>query len=157
MSEQRVPLALRADRLVWRFRKSGGDGAYTKPFEELDPSSQLLILERVDMQVDERPVLACVLGKDHWTVLTTGRVLWRYPHGAGDLAFSEIADATVRREAIGAAGTMSELRELAIAARGGVTHLLSLEAGKPFSGLWSVLKTIAHATVVSGGTRGNSN
>jgi hypothetical protein len=117
------------------------------PFDELDLPQREFLREAASVGDDEVPVLACLLGDDSWTLLTSRRLVWRREARVDEVAFVDIADAIVKPEVVHAAGTKTGIRELAVVTRGGKEHTLVLEPGGPLAGFWNVLKTVARAAI----------
>jgi hypothetical protein len=136
---------LRPDRLVWRFRKSGSDGARTRPFVEFDETLRDEVRSRLLVKADEEPVLAFIADADHWTVLTTRRLAWIEGGTLREVPLHDIADATVDAQALAAAGGKAGLRHLVVVTRRGARHSVELDPGAPLVGFWNVLRTVAHA------------
>jgi hypothetical protein len=136
---------LRPDRLVWRFRKSGRDGARTRPFVEFDETLRREVLSRLGVRADEEPVLAFIAGADHWTVLTTRRLAWIEGGTRRDVPLHGIAGARLDAEALAAAGGKAQLRHLVVVTKSGAQHSVELDPGAPLVGFLNVLLTVARA------------
>jgi hypothetical protein len=57
MTIKQAPAAL-AERLVWQFHRSGGDGIYTKPFSHFDAEAQRYLIQLASIEAGEVLALA---------------------------------------------------------------------------------------------------
>ncbi|TWT14054.1 hypothetical protein [Reyranella sp. CPCC 100927] len=125
------------------FRRKGGDGAYTRLFDNLEPSQQGVLLSAISLRPSELPVIGSLQTSNDWLVLTTERLVWCLGGNRLELAVEMIGDATVdlaslQRRGIG----KMEMRELHVMTTTDERHVVELEAGAPFFGAWNVLKNL---------------
>lgn len=132
------------DRLSWIFRRRGGSGQMTRLFDELEDTQKDALVKAVELGAEELPVLASLVGKDRWLVLTTQRIVWCLDGEDHQLQLSDIADAFVDFHAMVRDGVRkSDVRELEIVTRVGDRHTIGVESGGPLFGVWNVLKNVA--------------
>jgi hypothetical protein len=86
------PPEFRADRLIRVFRRTGGNGTHTKPFDEFPPAARERIEAQCPLSPGEVPVVACVLTQNHWTLITTERLVWMTADGVREISRSELWD-----------------------------------------------------------------
>jgi hypothetical protein len=131
-------------RLVWRFLRSGGEGARTKIFENLPPETQRRLRQAAAIREGELPAIACVLDDNNWVLITTERIVDRTAEECTTIEHIEILALEMevfwRARALSPADranleivgrlkveqTMIELR-----LHSGARHLLRVEAGNP--------------------------
>jgi hypothetical protein len=133
----------RADRLAWRFRKSGADGHHTKQFAAFDVDVQKALARLAEIAENELPAVGCYFDDENWALLTNERLIWSRGGCRTLLKLDEIDDVTVGLQALLHAGTKKELTELTVLTKEGWHHQLQLEAGPPFSGFWNAVKMVA--------------
>jgi len=129
-----------ADRLVWRFKKSGGEGAFSKAFQSFSEQVQETIRHEAEVSENEAPAILCYLSEDTWTLLTSERIVWRVEARTNSVDLKRVADATVESGALLRAGGMKELSSLTLLESDGTRHQIELEPGPPFSGFWNAIK-----------------
>jgi hypothetical protein len=136
--------SIRVDRVLSMFSKSGGNGDYTKPFSELAESTQAQLMTMLESDEGETAILASYRNSDSWVVLTSERLVWRDGETQMSLGWERIKNATIPMSAL--AGLKSKAKTenaiLEVATDSGKVEVL-VEAGKPFSGFWNVLKMVA--------------
>lgn len=137
-----------ADRMLWVFRKRGGEGVQTKPFSQIAAKCADAIRPELHLELGEIPVLACWRSTNDWVALTTKRIVCRNHDTRHELELAQIMDATVTDD-----DTLHEtdlgkfgLRYLTLEARDGSALRIELEAGLPFLGVWNVLHWIAYSS-----------
>lgn len=129
-----------ADRLVWRFKKSGGEGLFSKPFGSFPDSVQASVRKTAALDAREVPALLCYQSATRWTLLTNARIVWIDEPRIHSLRLDSVVDATMDSEALLVAGGKGTLSALTVVERGGSRHRLELEPGPPFSGFWNAIK-----------------
>lgn len=70
-----------ADRLVWRFKKSGAEGAYSKAFQSFPEQVQESVRRGAELGENEAPAVLCYRSDATWTLLTNARIVWREGSG----------------------------------------------------------------------------
>lgn len=135
--------SFRAQRLIWRFKKSGGSGEVLKPLCEHRDEVREQLLAAVQLHPGEEPAIGLFRKGDDWVLVTSQRVLWNRHGGVGAVDLSALADATVDISALEREGGKERVQTLTLLTRGGARVQLYLEAGAPFSGAWNALKMAA--------------
>lgn len=123
---------------VWTsiFKRKGGNGRFTKLFEEFDDALKSQLLGSVRMREDELPILAFIEDVHRWLLLTTQRVCWRADGEVQKLPTLAIVDVkpidfgTVQK---------AEMNKLMVKTADGGQFVLEVEQGAPFLGIWNVL------------------
>lgn len=135
--------SIRIDRVLRMFSKSGGRGNYTMPFSELPDAIQNALSLKVEIAEVETPILASYRDSDTWVVLTSDRLVWCNGQAQESLMWQQIRDATIPMSAFAALKSSAKLENavLEVSTDSGKVEIL-VEAGKPFSGFWNVLKMI---------------
>ena len=134
-----------AERLVWRFKKSGGEGVASKSFQQFSEDVQEAVRASAGLHGDETPAVLCYFSEERWTLLTTTRLVWRTTQDADitSLDLNRIINVTVEGSALLRAGGKKELSILTVVERGGDKYQIELEPGMPFSGFWNAVKAAA--------------
>ena len=125
------------------FRRKGGDGAYTRLFDNLDPSQQSTLVAVFQLRKSEIPVIGSVQDSDNWLVLTTERLAWSIEGERQEVAVEAIRDATADLKQL-QRGAQSKLgmRHLQVVTMSDDEYSIDLEPGEPLSGTWNVLKNL---------------
>jgi hypothetical protein len=76
------------------FQRKGGNGLYTRLFDNLDPSQRSMVLAEFKLGESELPVIGSIKDPAHWLVLTTGRLAWSLDGKRQEVAASAMRDAT---------------------------------------------------------------
>ncbi len=129
-----------AERLIWRFKKSGAEGVFSKPFLSFPEQVQDAVRQEAAIRDGEVPAILCYLSAAKWALLTNERVVWSVQAQVRSVELIHIADATVERTALLQAGSKQALRSLTVIESTGARHLIDLEPGPPFSGFWNAIK-----------------
>lgn len=142
MSEVRDK-SIRVDRVLRMFIKSGGNGEYTKPFSELTDSIQDELSSKLETGESETAILASYRDSDTWVVLTSDRLVWHDGDVQKSLMWEQIKNATIPMSALAALKSSAKVENavLEVTTDSGKVEIL-VEAGKPFSGFWNVLKMV---------------
>jgi len=137
----------RAERLLWRFQRSGGFGVLTKAFSDLPEHARACLTSLTEFRESEVPLVACFRDMHNWVVLTTDRLAWADASGVRSVAVRDVWDARPSEEC------MSRLREnweaklawdhLLVTCRDASRFELWLEPGRPFFGFLNVLRVVA--------------
>jgi|SRR5690606_2336510 len=133
----------RADRLAFRFRRSGLDGTFLREFRNLDEKDQARLAALAELSSDEVPAIGCYFDEHSWIVVSSDRLIWSEGGQMKHLALAEITDATILPASLAAAGTKDRVTELVVRATGNRSFAVRVEAGKPLSGIWNALKMVA--------------
>jgi hypothetical protein len=136
---------LEAERLIWRFKKSGGEGVFSKPFLAFSDHIRKTILLEAQVRDSEVPAILFYFDEARWTLLTNERVVWRDEAQVSSLELTSIADATVDSSALRRAGSKATLDTLTIVESTGSRHQIHVEPGPPFSGFWNAIKAAVKA------------
>jgi hypothetical protein len=125
--------------LVWRFRKSGSDGEFTRPFAEWPPEIQAVLNATIEFSGDEVAAVASYRNENQWAVLTTDRLIWADHQGIHQLLGRDISHDTFAPPKVGS--TKENLDRLSLTSNG-VNHEIYLEPGPLFFGFWNALRMI---------------
>ena len=125
------------------FWRKGGDGTYTRLFDNLDPSQRSTLLAEITFRESELPVIGSIQDSSNWLVLTTERLAWSIGGERREIAAGAVLDATADLKQL-QRGDHSKLgmRQLQVVTMGDGEHLIELEPGGPLSGTWNVLKNL---------------
>ena len=125
------------------FRRKGGDGTYTRLFDNLDPSQRSLLFAEFELSESELPVIGSIQDSGNWLVLTTERLAWSIEGKRQEVAATVIRDATADLKQLQRSdhGKL-EMKQLQIVTMGDGEYSIELEPGAPLSGVWNVLKNL---------------
>src|SRR5947209_3950893 len=84
-----------ARRLTNIFLRKGGEGKYTKLFNNLEPETATLLLCPAPILQDAIPVVGGYKDPGEWLLITTGSMIWHSDGMRTELASKEIRHATV--------------------------------------------------------------
>ncbi len=133
---------LRANRLVWRFQKSGANGEHTKVIGDLRED----VRERLGILAGVRPPEIAAIGRlqsdSDWLLVTSARVVWCDDHQVQEVPLSQIADATVTADDLRTAGRAERLATITLVTRAGERRSIRIEPGHALSGVWNALKMV---------------
>jgi hypothetical protein len=136
--------AYRVDRLTWVFRKSGAEGARTREFSKLTQAEKDWAASRALLARDEIPALVVLPDDDDaWAIVTDRRLLWNHASKIVSIPFESIVDACVEGGALAIARTKALVNHLTVRDDSGAVHVVTLEPGPPFVGMWNVIKSAA--------------
>jgi hypothetical protein len=130
------------DSWVSIFRRKGEDGAYTRLFDNLDPSQRSTLLAVFQLHESELPVVGSVHDSSNWLVLTTSRLAWSTKGECQEVAAAAIRDAKPDLKQIPGSDSKLGLRQLQIITMGNGEYSIELEPGGPLSGTWNILKNL---------------
>jgi hypothetical protein len=131
------------DTWVSIFRRKGADGAYTRLFDNLDPSQRSALLSELKLRKSELPVIGSVQDSDNWLVLTTERLVWSIGGRRREVDAKVIRDARADFKKLQRRGhSKLEMRELQVVTMGKGEYTIELEPGAPLSGTWNILKNL---------------
>ena len=125
------------------FRRKGHNGQYTRLFEDLESFHRNALLENVQLNRGELPVIGGVASQDRWLMITTERVVWRVGDKTHAVSVTDIRDAVADFHGLQASGcTKLQMRELRIETMTHEQHVIEVEEGGPLSGVWNALKNL---------------
>jgi hypothetical protein len=123
------------------FRRRGGPGRFTKPFEELDEANRKNILSRIELKDGEEPAVASVPCADTWVLITTSGTYWCLHGTFGSLPHADLDRANADPPAsLGVSSTKLEISRVRLESKSGRSYEIELEPGPPFFGMLSLLK-----------------
>lgn len=124
------------------FRRKGGDGAYTRLFDSMEPGQRSTLLSTLTLRGTELPVIGSLLGPGNWLVLTTERIVWVTRGERHELATGNVRDAIADLRQLGNSQSKLQMRSLQVTTFSGEKYKVELEPGPPLSGTWNVLKNL---------------
>jgi hypothetical protein len=124
------------------FRRKGGDGAYTRLFDSLEPGQRSALLSGLKLRKTELPVIGSLRGPESWLVLTTERLVWASHGKRHELAADKIRDAVADFKQLQTSESKLDMRTLRVITLTGEEYTIELEPGQPLSGTWNVLKNL---------------
>lgn len=136
--------AWRAERIGWRFRRSGADGEATRVFDAFPPKVQARLTNFAGVKEGEVPAVATYLTDTDWVLVTSNRVILP---GDGVLAFlslAEVRDATLLPGDLIEAGGKGKVEKLTVVTYDDRQVPIRVEAGRPMSGMWNAMKMVAN-------------
>ena len=133
-----------ADKLksTWSsiFRRKGANGRYTRLFQDLDASQRALMMNQVQLNADELPVIGSAESSETWLVLTTQRIVWRLKGQNHTLSIHDVWHVKADLPKMVATGTRkNQLRELQIETLNHDFYPIEVEEGAPLFGVWNAL------------------
>ena len=140
------------ERLLRVFKRTGGSGSGTGPFDSFPQVVQERVRSEAGLNEGEEPILFSYHDDDHWTLLTSEKLIAKQASVATHLAWAEIVDATIDLHALQRALAKSgkqpasgklNLQHLRVMRSTGAALEVELEAGPSFIAFWNVLKTVA--------------
>lgn len=135
--------AFRANRLAWRFKKSGASGRELRVFGDLSQGTRATLIDSAGVSPPEEAAIGLYRGSGDWMLITSRRVIWEGGGNRDELALSEVADATVDPRDLARAGTKSEVDTITIVTKDGRRKRMTVESGGALSGVWNALKMAA--------------
>lgn len=147
------------DTLRAIFLRKGKETDRTKVFENLAPEIRSHLLTAAVLRADELPVVATVLEKDRWLLVTTARIVLFESGQTTNVEMGLLKDATVDLMADARHGnrSKSELSMLKLTLEGGKEQLIQVEHGAPHTGIWNLLKHAAGQNQRGGSVRPNAS
>jgi hypothetical protein len=131
-----------AERLVWRFHKSGDATDDTMPFASFAKGLRDAIAAQIDAGPHEVPVILHRVSDDSWTLLTTERLLWRVPTaGLISVPLGRIEAVEVDRRAHIGTRLHAFPSKLRIVETDGTEHRIQLEPGNPCYGFMDTIRS----------------
>jgi hypothetical protein len=125
------------------FKRKGGDGHYTRLFDNLDPFQKEILLRQANLSDTELPIIGSAEAEDKWLLLTTDRLMWRSGDEFTALDVADIDDAVADFQKLMTTGSHKEqMRELQILTMNGEQRIIEVEEGAPLIGVWHVLKNL---------------
>ncbi|MBL0317860.1 MAG: hypothetical protein IPP74_00905 [Alphaproteobacteria bacterium] len=125
------------------FRRKGGNGIYTKIYDELDLLAKELLQKQVQETDDEKLVIAGIINSSEWQLITTKKIIWGTHGVIKSINFEELIDALVDLPKLMKDNVrLVDNTELVVITKDGQRTILKLEAGKSFSGIWNIIKFI---------------
>jgi hypothetical protein len=131
-------------RSTWTaiFCRKGGNGAYTRPFESLEPRQREALLSSFPLRAGELPVIGGLKDSRNWFVLSTERVVWALKGELRELDIGIIRDAIADFDQLESSHSKLKMRTLQITTSSGEAHLIEMEPGLPLGGVWNILKNV---------------
>jgi hypothetical protein len=126
---------MNAHRVRFVFNKHRGKSAVIRTWEEIGPAQQCLILEGVQLDPDEVPVIGSAEGQMRM-MITTKRIVWRAHETVHDVDLDAIARVKVPEFF---ESNKQDLHELWLVTRDGAEFQLDAEPGEPAFVLWNLL------------------
>jgi hypothetical protein len=118
-----------AERLMWRFRKSGAEGEHTRLMPNVDPALRDHIEQLARIQPGEVPVALFHTSDTRWALLTTDRLVWSSPAGQQELALPTITNVNTHSVFAVRPGGFGPMR---VQVGTTATYIIELESGAPF-------------------------
>jgi len=131
------------------FRTRGGDGRFTRLFENLDQSQRDLLRAVASIRDGELPVIGSIDTPEQWLLITTQRVIWQ-----SDGLIRELPATQIRHVNPGVFSSRwkTQMQTLQIETTSHKTHTISAELGAPLFGVWNVLLNFGARNRAKGGT-----
>jgi hypothetical protein len=122
------------------FRRSGAPGEHTTLLQDARTEIKQLVENKLrEKSISGEPVVVTMFSQFNWSVITTHAMLVAHE---GEVKIASRDDVvTVEPAWHDGADRKSDLNTLAVTLRDGSTLLIRTDAGRPFSGVWNVLKT----------------
>ena len=124
------------------YRRKGGDGTYTRLFDNLNLTQKSTLFAVLTLRESELPVIGSVKDSDNWLVLTTERLVWSIGGKRRELAANTVRDATADLKQLQHHASKLEMRKLDVVTIDGIEYSIELESGAPLSGVWNILKNL---------------
>ena len=123
------------------YRRKGGKGVTLRLFDDLGSAERHLLLEKAALGIDDIPVIGLFIDEDNWLLLSTEYLLWCTSGKTHRVCTSCIADANVDLGELRMSKlSMADCATLQVITKSGKHYRIEVEAGRPLSGLWNVLK-----------------
>jgi hypothetical protein len=130
-------------KLTSIFDRRGSSGKFTQKFADLPQDEQRDLLGQVRLNIDELPVVASRRSSHSWILITTSRII------SSDSGYQTVIRHADIQEVVPPeichVTEKEERDELTLQYGNGLSRILTLEPGPPFTGVWSVLLNIAHS------------
>jgi hypothetical protein len=122
------------------FKRKGGNGRYTRLFENLEPSQKDALVNELPLRGGELPVIGSVESRDKWLLITTERIVWRLEGETHTLAVRDIQHVAADLRKLVATGRRKEhMRELQLKTMSDELLTVEVEEGAPLMGVWNAL------------------
>lgn len=130
------------------FRRKGGNGNYTRLFDDLAPYQKELLLNKVRLNCGELPIVGSAESNETWFFLTSERIVWRVEGtNVQSLPIQDVWHASADFHEMVAKGIRKhQLRELLIETVDHEQRLAQLEQGPPLFGTWNALLNLGART-----------
>jgi hypothetical protein len=132
---------------VWSliFKRKGGDGVYTRLFDEIDSARRAKLLSLARLPDDEIPVVASFADTNSWLLLTTERLIWSSTGARQELALTIVREVRPDFEALRRSKIpKTDMKDLQIRTFQNEELIIELEPGAPLFGVWNILNNVAH-------------
>lgn len=136
--------AWRAEKIGWRFRRSGEDGESTRVFGAFPAEVQARLTDLADVGATEVPAVATFRNDTEWMLVTSDRVIWPEDGGVASMSLTEVKDATVIPRDLLAAGGKGKVEKVTVVTGDNQQVPIRVEAGRPLSGVWNAMKMVAN-------------
>jgi len=133
------------------FRRRGGEGRYTRLFENLPAAQQAELRNEASVGAGELPVIGSVQASERWLLITTERIVWREKSSVHSVPVEQVHH--VDPEGFNARWK-TEMGTLRIETVGHETHIVSVEPGAPLCGIWNVLRNLEARNQAKQGSAG---
>jgi hypothetical protein len=130
------------DKWASIFRRRGGDGTYTRLFDNLDASQRTALFSMFKLRESELPVIGSVQDSDSWLVFTNERLVWSCGGQRQEVPADTVRDVTPDLQHLQHGRAKLEMRHLQVVTMGGDEYRIEVEPGAPLSGVWNVLKNL---------------
>ncbi len=129
---------------IWAsiFRRKGGDGAYTRLFDNLDASQRAALLSVIKLRESEVPVIGSVENSDTWLLLTTERLVWSVGGERRDVPADAVRDAKADHDHLLKNRSKVGMRRPRVVTIGGEEYPIEIESGAPLIAVWNVLMNL---------------
>lgn len=128
-------------RISHIFLKKGGEGRYTKLFENFSLYEKELLLNDISLKEDELPVILGFEMPAEWLLLTTERIIWRRKGEIKEVQNSQIKESNVDFDKMLSERKIGfhKIDELVITKTNNQKIIIHPEIGSPLVGIWNVL------------------
>lgn len=128
-------------RISHIFLKKGGEGLYTKLFENFSFYEKELFLNDISLKEGELPVILGFEIPAEWLLLTTERIIWRRKAKIEEVQNSEIKEGNVDFDKMLLERKIGfyKIDELVITKTNNQKIIIYPEIGSPLVGIWNVL------------------
>jgi hypothetical protein len=127
------------------FKRKGGEGEYTKLFENFSTNKQQKLLQKVLLESGEEAILAHIGDDENWCLLTTSRFIWSKLGKMQEIGNDQLenAEMDLSLEIKLKISNPKKIRGLKLTTKSGEHFTVEIEPGFPFGGMWNVLKFLA--------------
>ena len=143
MKQQRTEADALKGVLSSIFKRKGGNGRYTRLFDDLETTQKDFLLKEVSLSNGELPVIGSVESAGKWLLLTTDKIKWCLEGKVNVVVVTDIRDATADIGALNATNNSKlQLQRLQLITMAGPSYSIELENGAPLSGVWNALRNL---------------